>query len=359
MKLNARYQRHSLFSRPEWRWERVLDMCDRAPVPGRCTRHDDAFVREARAFLLRWRAYAGQPERREELFWQHGGLYHAFEIHERSDEEPEGALTVQARLLARQSSEEIAALTGLLPETVDWYEALFFGVRDRIDQRDWVTKQVLVPAAMRNMDVRDRGITLSRTDGAETPFALPFYDVTLKLFAYFGGAPLLDFMLTGFKHQQRVTDPRDVDGFLDSYLTSAVKRRAVMAAATFDVNQFNVMQLIELSARLMEIERNAELGSAAKTSIETHVLSMLNELPWIPGGATKTPLEGRLTPKRVGEFDDGSVELRDSELLAVASHDDVPSALRGLEKFELPAEVSMRRRKDDSLPPVPKKKSGD
>lgn len=355
MKLNARYQRHSLFSRPDWRWDRVLDMCDRAPVPGRCTRHDDNYIRDARNFLLRWRAYAGQPERREELFWQNGGLFYAFEIHERSGDEPEGALTIQARLLARQSSQEIAALTGLLPEAVDWYEALFFNVRERIDQRDWITKQVLVPATMRNLSVRDRGITLARTDGAETPFALPFYDVTLKLFAYFGGAVLLDFMLTGFKQRQRVTDERDVDGFLDSYLTSAVKRRAVMAAATFDVNQFNVMQLIELSARLMEIERNAELGSVAKTSIENHVLGMLNELPWLPGTSKTTPLTGRLSPDAGKEFDGGAAELRDDELLAIASGVAPSGALQGLEKFELPEAVLLRRRKLEEALPAPKK----
>jgi hypothetical protein len=31
------------------------------------------------------------------------------------------------------------------PETIDWYEAVFFNVRDRLDNRDWITKQVLLP----------------------------------------------------------------------------------------------------------------------------------------------------------------------------------------------------------------------
>lgn len=352
MKLNARYHRHSLFSRPDWRWDRVLDLCDRAPVPGRCTKHDDHFVREARAFLLRWRAYADQPDRREELFWENAGLYYAHEVHDRAADEPEGALTLQARLLARQSSAEIAELTGLPPEAVDWYEALFFGVRERIDQRDWVTKQVLVPATLRNIDVRDRGITLARADGPETPFALPFYDVSLKLFAYFGGPVLLDFMLTGFQRQQQVTDPKDVDLFLDKYLSSAIKRRAVMAAATLDVNQYNVLQLVELSARLMEIERNAELGSAAKTSIENHVLGMINEIPWVPGKAQTTPLTGRLPVGGTPEYDTGAVEVRDGELIMAAAGE-MPAGLKGLEKFELPPEILLRRRKDPAVPPPP------
>jgi hypothetical protein len=45
---------------------------------------------------------------------------------------------VEARLLARQSADEIAASTRLLPPTIDAYEAIFFNVRDRLNAGDWV-----------------------------------------------------------------------------------------------------------------------------------------------------------------------------------------------------------------------------
>lgn len=45
---------------------------------------------------------------------------------------------VQARLLADQTDEEIAARCGPSAEAVHWYEALFFHVRDRLRARDWV-----------------------------------------------------------------------------------------------------------------------------------------------------------------------------------------------------------------------------
>jgi hypothetical protein len=46
---------------------------------------------------------------------------------------------VEARILAGQSDEEIASLCGQAPETIRWYEAVFFQVRDRlVRSRDWI-----------------------------------------------------------------------------------------------------------------------------------------------------------------------------------------------------------------------------
>jgi hypothetical protein len=50
---------------------------------------------------------------------------------------------VEARLLARQTDEEIAARCGLDPHTVRSFEAIFFCVRDRLHASDWVTFQAV------------------------------------------------------------------------------------------------------------------------------------------------------------------------------------------------------------------------
>lgn len=357
MKTNKKYHRHSMFSHPAWRWDRVLDLCERSPTPGRCTRRDDQYIRQARNFLLRWRGAADTPYKREELFWDNEGLYFAHEVHERSIDEPEVALIIQSRLLARQSSEEIADVTGMQKSAIDWYESLFFCVRDRLDHRDWVTKQVLVPATMRNLSVADRGITLTRADGPETPFALPFFDVTTKLFAYFGGPLLLDFMLTGFHPGQRVTDIKEIDLYLDKYLTSSLRRRSAMATASFDVNQYNVMQLIELTAQMVKLEKELESGQAAKNSIETHILAMINQMPWMCHKASSSPIVGREGEHKIMSYDESAAELRDDELI-LASSGSLPENLKGLDQFELPKEITTRRRRAE--PPVPKKaNSGD
>ncbi|HVX62144.1 MAG TPA: hypothetical protein VHC19_16115 [Pirellulales bacterium] len=50
---------------------------------------------------------------------------------------------LQARLLAGESSQAIAAKMGMQPEAVDAYEALLYSVRDRLAARDWIASRVL------------------------------------------------------------------------------------------------------------------------------------------------------------------------------------------------------------------------
>jgi hypothetical protein len=49
---------------------------------------------------------------------------------------------LKARILAGQTDEEIGALCALAPETVHWFEALHFCVRDRLQARDWIAKVI-------------------------------------------------------------------------------------------------------------------------------------------------------------------------------------------------------------------------
>jgi hypothetical protein len=52
---------------------------------------------------------------------------------------------VQARLLARQSSAEVAQLTSFEPAVTETFETIFFEVRDHLDAKDWIANQVLWP----------------------------------------------------------------------------------------------------------------------------------------------------------------------------------------------------------------------
>jgi hypothetical protein len=53
-KLHAEFQKHNFFRRPNWRWERVVAIHDNVTPsgqPGKCSRRDDAFVKEAKPGL--------------------------------------------------------------------------------------------------------------------------------------------------------------------------------------------------------------------------------------------------------------------------------------------------------------------
>src|SRR5688572_28968284 len=114
LKTYADYQRYNFFRTPEWRWERVLALADRpGNVPGRCTKRDDPIVREAKQFYCK--RVHGDPQTLDKLLVENPGLFYAYDYHERLQDDPDAAMYIQARLLARQTPEQIGDILGILP----------------------------------------------------------------------------------------------------------------------------------------------------------------------------------------------------------------------------------------------------
>jgi hypothetical protein len=156
----AEWQRRSPCRPLDWRWRRACSLA----TQGRRVRpaQDDALTGLAARFLSWLRAGAPARGRRPasfadvaiaRLLHEHGGLTR---------------LAVQARLLAGQDLEAIAACTGLPPATVAMYEALFFNVLDRLRAAAWVV-----------------GVAIGHGRGSA-----PDPEAVLKAFAY-GGGPLI------------------------------------------------------------------------------------------------------------------------------------------------------------------------
>lgn len=345
MKRHADFQKYNVFRRPDWRFERVIELCDRFPAPGRASRRDDRYVKAARSFLLRWRARDGDSER-EELFWENPGLFYAFQIHERAGEEPEPAHFLQARLLARQTPAEVAACLSTCPEAVEWYEALFFNVTDRLDNRDWITKQVLLPAILRNHGITpDPKGDEPPVDPAAAalfrkaaPVALPFLDASLKLFAFFGGKYLVDVMITGFEAGKPLQSPEQMTQWFDAHWATTIRRRSHQAALQFEINKYNVMELFAIHTRIKEIEKAEDSDGRRRSLIETHTRALLDDLPWAAGEAAERSIAG--TP--LEPYDGYAAELRDDELLQTAAGATLP----GLREAVAPLSLPPPRRKD-------------
>lgn len=311
MKLYEDYQRFNVFRRPDWRLERVLKIIDRLPNPGRCTSRDDNYVKQARNFLLRWRA-KGSEEEREELFWENPGLFYAYQIHERAEDEPEPAMFIQARLLARQGHKEIAECISTCPETIDWYEKLFFNVSDRLQNRDWITKHVLLPSIMKNHGV----MPAKADDGEVLPFkdstvAKPFLDASLKMFAYFGGQYIVDIMITGFQQGKPLVSPDEMSAWFDHHWSMTIRRRSHQAALQFEVNKYNVMELFAVHTQIMALEKSEESQEQQRTATERHIKAMLDDLPFAVGDDGEKMARGTV----LGYHDTQAAELRDDELL--------------------------------------------
>ncbi len=64
---------------------------------------------------------------------------------------------VRARILAGQPDEEIARRCGITAESVHWFEALHFNVRDRLEASDWITARVIGAGPWRGFTDAERG----------------------------------------------------------------------------------------------------------------------------------------------------------------------------------------------------------
>lgn len=308
----ADFQKYNFFRSPEWRWERVLKIVDRpGAVSGRCTRRDDEYVRKARRFLLTWRF--GSAESRDRLLFDEPGLYYAYDFHQRLVDDADAAMYVQARILARQTPDQIGAVMGILPAAVTWYAYLFFDVFDKLDNRDWITKQILVPAMTR--------APIKADDPAGVPgfltsaVAKPYMDGTLKLFAYFGGPHLVDVLITGMQTGRPLQSPDDLADWCDATISNTIRRRTMQAVHSVEINKYNVMEFLAVYTRLVEFAKSNDTESVGKSTQEKHIKAMIDELPWTLGADGAALYEGTI----VGRLDALSAELRDDELLMLAS----------------------------------------
>lgn len=328
VKTYAELEKINPFRRPDWRWERVMAICDRSPTPGRCTRRDDRYIRTARNFWLRYRTCQTEQDRRI-LAVEYPGLYLGYRFHEMAQEHVDSALIIESRLLARQSFETIAAEDGTHPEAVEWYERLFFNVTDRLGCNDYILKHVLLPCVGRGYATAHAPTTSSPWDSK--PCAAPYGDMTLKFFAYYGGQHAVDVLLSGFKRGTPVVSADQFDKWMEKQWATNLKRRTAMAGLTFEVDKFNVTELFVINTRLIEIANAAANSEQAESFAEQHIMAFLKATPWARAWIDSYQ-PGQTLLKH---YDEGDVELRDDEVQHAAAGE-LTGPLQGLDIIELP-----------------------
>lgn len=286
------YQTLSPFRTLEWRYDRVVQVLDASG--GRQTlsrKRDDRTTFLLKEFLVAYRRHSDRSYR-ESVFTRYPIPYLAYELQTNSDNHYRQV--VQARILARQTDIDIGARIHLPGEVVDFYEKCFFNVRDRLDRPDWIVRQIYGRQAARGLA------------GSEE-------QIMLKLFAYFAGPIAFEFLQTGFTSVRHLRSKDEITAMLDQYMTSTVRRRAALHANTFEVTRHNIMQLLELHTKILEIDRLAAKEGQAQTLVEKAIEEFCIANPWV----IVPTAEARDIQKLV-EYDRGAVEIRDSELHRLA-----------------------------------------
>jgi len=306
--LSKEFQQFDPYRSPAWRYEeaarlnesRLRDAENSAP---------DNESRECVKFLRAWnRCTRGNvtdntvEERKRRLALKFPGLFWAYMVYSR----PEGdwiRTEIDARVLAGQTDEEIAQKVSTRPEAIKWYEALWFNVRDRLANQGYISNHIIGPTV-------GFGLTGSTLD------------MSAKFFGYFGGPYVLEYILRG--SNGTVAKPSkpddDVAPFFNAHWDAAVRRRSAEAANTFDVNQFNVMQLFDVHERLIAEANRRDEMDGAKTPIEENVSAMLMSIPWCVGKGRKQVLEA----SPLGEYTGHAAEIRADDMYKIAAGEPVP-----------------------------------
>jgi hypothetical protein len=302
--------------------------------PERTKRYDDEYVQGYKKFLFQWNK---SENNRDRLMYDTPGLFFAYLLHDRIHLEPELRLMIEARLLAGVDHATIAHEAKTIPETVEWYEKLFFNVTPFLTHHDWIVKHVLLPSSDRFV-----GEEPSEDEDDEefaprpsSEVVRPHLDMTLKFFAYFGGPLICDVMISGFRRDKKITSYDEIPDYFNEQFASQIMRRSAQASGQFEINKYNVMELFATHSRLIEIQRSIEGQEDRHNEFEKHIDAMLSELPWTAGLDGTTQFEH----SPIGRFDEGAAELNEEELMLFGSGKK-PDSIEGV------AELTISSRKE-------------
>jgi hypothetical protein len=264
---------------------------------------DDEATFKGYSFIKKWETICkntdplNQEDKLAEIFLENPALYYAYDIFLKPSSDHCKA-SIEARILARQPSEEIAQVLSLAnARVVDWYEALFFNVRDRIDSVDYISKQVIGP-------VIGTGISNVRAE------------LSAKFFGYFGGLAMLEFALNGTDLSiPRPQAGQSIDAYADAMFNSIIRSRSMTTAMSMELDTYKVMPLLELHAKLIEEHNKASLNAGPKNQLEETVAALLMSVPWSVGQSR----ENMLKDSSLGSYVGNAVEPRTADLLLLSS----------------------------------------
>jgi hypothetical protein len=318
-----------------WRWSRAVKIATTDTKLSR--RKDDLWIKRAAA-LHQAVIAAVKEEDKYAIAEGDYDVYWAQELYNNRGEESDVRRlmphSIEARLLARQSYEEIAKTVGMWPGAIEAYEKLFFDVGEKIDCRDYILFAVMGPAIYRGLRARQ-------------------YDLLWKLLGYMHGPHALDVMITTCVNPTRPSDASAAAAWIVDATRGDMARSAMVAAKTLSIRDDSALFIIEAYVKMCEVERTAGKGGASEAQTNS-IKAMMASLAFSVGSAP--PPEGienrKRNAKAIDAYNGTGVELRGDELTAISMGMPGPDidALRLLQfppppdrsvlkKLEQPAEV--------------------
>jgi hypothetical protein len=189
--------------------------------------------------------------------------------------EPTTRWAVEARLLAGEPIEAIARKTALTPRAVAMFEALFFNVSDRLE---------------------NRGYLIHIAVGLYPTPREPDTGLVWRLFGLLGGTVVLDALIDG---DYGSPDRPEEERFLDE-----LRLKLAVAIKLLPIDATTAPKLIRLYVWLRQAELAAEGARRAAEEVLPNIRTMLADLPWIqPDGRSWAATVGVEGPARGASAD--------------------------------------------------------
>ncbi len=224
--------KNSPFREPTWRHDYVIDNLTRPGDRAHSWRDEDCLIRTYRRFLVALRAAGADEDRQAQVFDAYPNVSHACQLFWSGDQEDRRQL--EARLLTAESLQQIADRLQMHVHVVCYFESLFFHARDRLFARDWVHLTLLRPPASGRPSDREL-----LSDEARW--------CVYRMVAYYGGAELLDDLLTRSMPSSRPSTQSEVADWLAQDLRRTIARRAFESAILFAPT--DALRLIKLALK--------------------------------------------------------------------------------------------------------------
>jgi hypothetical protein len=215
------------------------------------------------------------------------GLYHSEELYTRDDLDFRWEL--EARLLARESFDDIAKKAGMDVDIVRWYEKTFYNVTDRIDNRSYIFNIAMGRSIHRGLFERD-------------------YDLLWKMLGYGFGPYMVDALTSRMSTMKSVTDPSQVEAAMSAVTDSTIVQKGLVAMMTMPIS-YNQGAILETYQRMKELQKSNGFSNDAHNLIVQNIHAALTALPFSTDSLSIAPV--------VADYNNQHGELRADELLAV------------------------------------------
>lgn len=279
---------------PHWRWLRAAQIDAGGLRTSRRVDGPEGFkwIRRAVNMKRRYEQFINNPAKLYALSKHDAALFWAHNIW--VEDKMPTRWAIEAHILADESQDDIAKKVGTDPAIIAAYESVFFDVRERLNNREYVLNVVIKDSVTRGLSERH-------------------YDLLWKIFGYQCGSFVLDSIIGRFTSPYKPQREEDVAGFFNDAAIGIIKQKATIAALSVPVNSHTQTLLLEAFVKYVEIERTTDNASKAQVTIVENIGAMLNALPFKVG--TKLDSE----QEKMVPFDNNPAELRNNEMMIVAA----------------------------------------